>query len=206
MSKRVAIVTGGSSGIGAAVVDRLRGQNVVVHVLDRRSSPPAYTVDVADEGACFQVVNEIGPVDILVNSAGIPGVTAPCWELPSGEFEQVVQVNLVGTYNMCRAVLPAMLKAGWGRIVTIASVAGKEGNRNAVPYSASKAGVIGLTKALAKEVPTRGILVNCVTPAVIDTPLLGQVAPEHLQYMVEKIPMNRLGRADEVAALVVWLC
>ena len=118
----------------------------------------------------------------------------------------MLAVNLMGTYYMCRAVLPGMVARGWGRIVNVASIAGKEGNPNAVPYSASKAGVIGLTKAIAKEVATSGVLVNCVTPAVIQTPLPGQVSSEHLQYMVSKIPMNRVGQPEEVAALISWLC
>ena len=203
---RTAAVTGGASGIGAAVVSRLRADGLRVIVLDATEGSGVIRVDVTDEGACRRAIATIGDVDVLVNSAGVAGQSAPSWELPDGEFERVLAVNLMGTYYMCRAVLPQMVARGWGRIVNVASVAGKEGNPNAVPYSASKAGVIGLTKAIAKEVATSGVLANCVTPAVIETPLLGQVSKEHIQYMVSKIPMNRVGQPHEVAALIAWLC
>ena len=202
---RSAIVTGGASGIGAAIARRLRSAGVEVHALDVTSAPDTMQVDVTDEEACRRAVAQSGPLDILVNSAGIAGQNAPSWKLPDGEFERVIAVNLIGTYYMCRAVMPGMVARGWGRIVNIASIAGKEGNPNASAYSASKAGVIGLTKSLAKEVADTGVLVNCVTPAVIDTPMLGQVSDEHLKYMLSKIPMGRLGQPDEVAALVCWL-
>jgi NAD(P)-dependent dehydrogenase (short-subunit alcohol dehydrogenase family) len=203
---RSAIVTGGASGIGAAIARRLRSAGVEVHVLDVTSTPDTLLVDVTNEEACRRAVAQSGPLDILVNSAGIAGQNAPSWKLPDGEFEKVIAVNLIGTYYMCRAVLPGMVARGWGRIVNIASIAGKEGNPNASAYSASKAGVIGLTKSLAKEVADTGVLVNCVTPAVIQTPILDQVSDEHLKYMVSKIPMGRVGQPDEVAALVSWLC
>jgi NAD(P)-dependent dehydrogenase (short-subunit alcohol dehydrogenase family) len=203
---RSAIVTGGASGIGAAIARRLRSAGVEVHVLDVTSAPDTLQVDVTNEEACRRAVAQSGPLDILVNSAGIAGQNAPSWKLPDGEFEKVIAVNLIGTYYMCRAVLPGMVARGWGRIVNIASIAGKEGNPNASAYSASKAGVIGLTKSLAKEVADTGVLVNCVTPAVIQTPILDQVSDEHLKYMVSKIPMGRVGQPDEVAALVSWLC
>jgi 3-oxoacyl-[acyl-carrier protein] reductase len=205
-TQRTAIVTGGSSGIGKAVVERLRADGHTVVVFDVTDSRDAVRVDVTDEKACREAVRRIGRVDILVNSAGINGTNAPTWEQPEGDFERVITVNLVGTYYMCRAVLPGMLENGWGRIVNVSSIAGKEGNPNAVAYSSSKAGVIALTKSVAKETATTGILVNCVTPAVIDTPLLGQVSHEHLNYMVSKIPMGRVGQAGEVAALIAWLC
>jgi NAD(P)-dependent dehydrogenase (short-subunit alcohol dehydrogenase family) len=203
---RSAIVTGGASGIGAAIARRLRSAGVEVHALDITASPDTIQVDVTDEEACRRAVSGSEPVDILVNSAGIAGQNAPSWKLPDGEFERVIAVNLIGTYYMCRAVIPGMVARGWGRIVNIASIAGKEGNPNASAYSASKAGVIGLTKSLAKEVADTGVLVNCITPAVIETPMLGQVSDEHLKYMVSKIPMGRVGQPDEVAALVAWLC
>ena len=204
--RRTAVVTGGASGIGAAVVRRLRASDIQAIVFDTSDGPEITRVDVTDEDACRRAIAGITQVDLLINSAGVAGRNAPSWELPDGEFERVLAVNLMGTYYMCRAVLPGMVARGWGRIVNVASIAGKEGNPNAVPYSASKAGVIGLTKAIAKEVATSGVLVNCVTPAVIQTPLLGQVSNEHLQYMVSKIPMNRVGQPDEVAALISWLC
>ena len=188
------------------MVRRLRASDIQAIVFDTTEAPGTTRVDVTDEDACRRAIAGIPQVDLLINSAGVAGRNAPSWELPHGEFERVLAVNLMGTYYMCRAVLPGMVARGWGRIVNVASIAGKEGNPNAVPYSASKAGVIGLTKAIAKEVATSGVLVNCVTPAVIQTPLLGQVSDEHLQYMVSKIPMNRVGQPDEVAALISWLC
>ena len=188
------------------MVRRLRASDIQAIVFDTTEGPGITRVDVTDESACRRAVAGIPQVDLLINSAGVAGRNAPSWELPDGEFERVLGVNLMGTYYMCRAVLPGMVARGWGRIVNVASIAGKEGNPNAVPYSASKAGVIGLTKAIAKEVATTGVLVNCVTPAVIQTPLLGQVSSEHLQYMVSKIPMNRVGQPEEVAALISWLC
>jgi 3-oxoacyl-[acyl-carrier protein] reductase len=184
----------------------LRAHDIQAIVFDTAEHPGVTRVDVTDEHAYRRAIADIPQVDLLINSAGVAGRNAPSWELPDGEFERVLAVNLMGTYYMCRAVLPGMVARGWGRIVNVASIAGKEGNPNAVPYSASKAGVIGLTKAIAKEVATSGVLVNCVTPAVIRTPLLGQVSNEHLQYMVSKIPMNRVGQPDEVAALISWLC
>lgn len=204
--RRSAVVTGGASGIGAAVGSRLSGAGVRVKSFDVAPSPTSERLDVADEEACRRAVAESEPIDILVNCAGVAGQNAPSWKLPDGEFERVVAINLAGTYYMCRAVIPGMVSRGWGRIVNIASIAGKEGNPNAAAYSASKAGVIGLTKSLAKEVAGTGVLVNCVTPAVIATPMLEQVSEEHLRYMVSKIPMGRVGQPDEVAALVLWLC
>jgi NAD(P)-dependent dehydrogenase (short-subunit alcohol dehydrogenase family) len=204
--QRTAVVTGGASGIGAAVVERLRSAGLRVVVFDLEPGADDQRVDVRSWEQCRKAVTAAGDVDVLVNSAGVGGVNAPSWELPDGEFENVVAVNLVGTYYMCRAVLPGMTARGWGRVVNIASIAGKEGNPNAAAYSASKAGVIGLTKSIAKECATLGVLVNCVTPAVIETPLLRQASQSHIEYMASKIPMGRIGRPDEVAALVAWLC
>src|SRR2546423_29165 len=149
--------------------------------------------------------SRLGPVDILVNSAAIGGVNTTVGEYPVEEWRAVIDVNLTGTFLTCRAVVPGMQRRGYGRIVNIASIAGKEGNPNACAYSASKAGVIALTKSLGKELATAGICVNAVAPAVIETEMLEQSTREHIAYMVSKIPMGRLGQVDEVAALVCWL-
>jgi 2-dehydro-3-deoxy-L-rhamnonate dehydrogenase (NAD+) len=224
MTDRAVSVTGAASGIGAAIARRLAsdGWHVAAADLDEDGATRlvaeqsssgadarAYGVDVSDEASVVAAVGRIeadfGRIDALVNCAGVAGISAPSWQLPQGEWERVMAVNLNGTYYCCRAVVPRLLGAGWGRIVNIASIAGKEGNPNAAPYSASKAGVIGLTKSLAKEVATRGVLVNCITPAVIATPILAQLTQEHIDYMTARIPMGRVGQPEEVAALVAWL-
>ena len=150
-------------------------------------------------------LRERGKIDILVNNAGITGGNAPLWELAPEVWRRVVEVNLVAPYLTCRAVVPHMVRAGYGRIVNIASIAGKEGNPNASHYSASKAGLIALTKSLAKELAATGVLVNCVTPAAAKTELFAQMKQEHIDYMLSKIPMNRFVEVDEIAALVAWL-
>ncbi len=221
---RVAIVTGGASGIGEAIARQLHGNGHEVVVADVRHSAAAVLaetlrrtgarasaveVDVSSEASVRRMVAEAidrhGHVDIIVNNAGIAGRSAPSWELPDGEWEKVIAIDLSSVYYGCRAVIPHMVERRWGRIVNIASIAGKEGNPNAVPYSAAKAGVIGITKAIAKEVATTGVLVNAVTPAVIDTPILDQVSEAHRAYMISRIPMGRTGSPTEVAALVAWL-
>jgi 3-oxoacyl-[acyl-carrier protein] reductase len=146
-----------------------------------------------------------GRVDILVNNAGIAGRSAPCWEITLEEWTQLLHIDLTGVFLGCKTVLPGMIANGYGRIVNIASIAGKEGNPNAVPYSAAKSGVLGLTKAVAKEVATKGVLVNAITPAVIETEILQQVSEEHVRYMTSRIPMGRVGQPREVAELVAWL-
>lgn len=206
MTRQNAIVTGGASGIGAAVVKRLAAEGYNVVIFDVQEGLGVVGVNVADASQCERAVQEVGDVDVLVNSAGINGANAPLWDYPEGDFERVLSVNLLGTYYMCKAVLPGMLRRRHGRIVNVASIAGKEGNPNAAAYSASKAGVIALTKSVGKETATTGIIVNCVAPAVVDTPMNAQATPEHLEYMVSRIPMGRVGRADEVAALIAWLC
>ena len=202
---RRAMVTGGESGLGAACVARLRADGVEVISVDLGGSPD-FVLDVSDTEAVNRVVAEAGPIDIVVNSAGIVGPNKPMWEVGDVEFEKTLDVNLGGTFRVCRAVIPGMVERGWGRIVNIASMAGKDGNPNLGAYSASKAGVIGLTKSLGKELATTGVLVNAIAPAVIATPLNDNTAPEVLAHITSLIPMKRVGRPEEVAALVSWLC
>ncbi len=220
---RTAIVTGGARGIGFAITERMlaSGASVAVWDVDQDALKRAATalsnkgkvftakVDVTDEHsiapAVTQLMKDAGKIDILVNNAGITGGNAPTWELSPEVWRQVINVNLVGPYLVSRAVVTHMIAAKYGRIVNIASIAGKEGNPNASHYSASKAGVIGLTKSLAKEVATSGVLVNCVTPAVAKTELFSQMTEQHINYMLSKIPMNRFVMVEEIAAMVAWL-
>jgi NAD(P)-dependent dehydrogenase (short-subunit alcohol dehydrogenase family) len=203
-TEKRAIVTGGMSGLGEACAARLRELGVNVVTLDL--APGAdYVVDVSNSAQVNEAIAAIGPVDILINSAGIIGPNKPLWEIADDEWRKTFGVNSTGIFNLCRAVVPGMVGKGWGRIVNMASIAGKEGNPNLSAYSASKAAVIGLTKALGKELATTGVLVNAIAPAVIETPMNATNTPEVLEYMVSRIPMGRLGQADEVAALVCWL-
>ncbi len=199
---RTAVVTGGMQGIGAAIVRRLRASGAEVDVWDLDGSPK---VDVADAASIAAAVKTLRKVDVLVNNAGIAGRNAPTVDYPIEEWERVLRVNLTSQFLTCRAVAPLMVKAGYGRIVNIASVAGKEGNPNAVAYSASKAGVISLTKSLGKELAQAGVLVNCVTPAAAKTAIFDQMTESHINYMLAKIPMGRFVEVDEIAALVCWL-
>jgi 2-dehydro-3-deoxy-L-rhamnonate dehydrogenase (NAD+) len=220
---RIAIVTGAARGVGLAAAHKLLACGAAVALWDvdaaaleaaagslKQGGPvhPAI-VDVTDAASIGKAVGDLmraaGKIDILVNNAGITGGNAPLWELAPDVWRRVVEVNLIGPYLVCHAVVPHMIAAGYGRIVNIASIAGKEGNPNASHYSASKAGLIGLTKSLAKELATKGVLVNCITPAAAKTEMLTQMTQEHIDYMLSKIPMNRFLAVDELAAMIAWL-
>jgi NAD(P)-dependent dehydrogenase (short-subunit alcohol dehydrogenase family) len=218
---RTAIVTGGAQGIGLAIVNRLvaSGAKVRIWDLDDRllagtlaalgSAVSGDAIDVTDpaavERATRSALEALAKIDVLVNNAGIAGPNRPTVEYPVDEWERVLRVNLTSQFLCCRAIAPHMVRQGYGRIVNVASIAGKEGNPNAVAYSASKAGVIALTKSLGKELAQRGVLVNCVTPAAAKTAIFDQMTEEHIQFMLQKIPMGRFVAVDEVAALVCWL-
>ena len=203
---RTAVVTGGSQGIGAAIAKRLRSSGAKVAIWDLDGSP---RVDVADAGAvqaaAERTVRELGKIDVLVNNAGIAGPSMPVVDYPIEQWKRVIDVDLNGPFLCCRAVVPHMVQAGYGRIVNIASIAGKEGNPNAAAYAAAKGGLIAFTKALGKELAKTGVLVNCITPAAAQTAILDQVTPEFAQYMLSKIPMGRFVKVEEIAALVCWL-
>jgi NAD(P)-dependent dehydrogenase (short-subunit alcohol dehydrogenase family) len=201
---RRAIVTGGESGLGAASAARLRADGVEVISVDLGGTPD-FVLDVSDSAAVNRVVAEIGPVDILVNSAGIVGPNKPLWEATDAEFQKTFDVNVNGVFYMSRAVIPGMIERGWGRIVSMASMAGKDGNPNLGAYSASKAAVIGMTKSLGKELATTGVIINAIAPAVIATEMNATTAPDVLAHITSLIPMKRVGRPEEVAALVSWL-
>jgi 2-dehydro-3-deoxy-L-rhamnonate dehydrogenase (NAD+) len=222
MEDQVAIVTGAARGIGLAIARRLHheGARVVLADRDRAEAQKQAEaleeralgafVDVADPASsralAAHVAEQFGQIDILVNNAGIGGLAAPTVTYPVDEWRRVLSINLDGVFYCTQAVLPFMLARRHGRIVNIASISGKEGNPNMAAYSTSKAAVIGFTKALGKELAQTGVLVNCVTPAVIATDILSQLTQEAVDYMIARIPMGRTGQADEVAALVVWLC
>jgi 3-oxoacyl-[acyl-carrier protein] reductase len=199
---RNAIVTGGVQGIGAAIVKRLRASGAKVTVWDLDGDPP---VDVSSDASIRNALKGMERVDVLVNNAGIAGMNKPTVDYPIEEWDRVLRVNLTSQFLVCRAVAPLMVKGRYGRIVNIASIAGKEGNPNAVAYSASKAGVIALTKSLGKELAKTGVLVNCVTPAAAKTAIFDQMTEEHINFMLSKIPMGRFVQTDEIASLVCWL-
>ena len=224
LTGQTALVTGGAQGIGEGIAVRLAKAGAEVAVADLaigrarevserlgREGAKAYpvTLDVSErasvEGAISEVVEKSGQVDILVNNAGIAGRAAPIWEQEDEDWSKVIAVNLTGVFLCCRAVMPHMRGRDYGRIVNIASLAGKEGNPNMVAYSASKAGVIALSKSMAKEVATNNICVNAVTPTVIRTPILNQLTEEQVEYMTSRIPRGRTGTVEEVAAVVHFL-
>jgi 2-dehydro-3-deoxy-L-rhamnonate dehydrogenase (NAD+) len=221
---RFAAVTGGAKGIGYAVAERLlqSGAGVAIWDLDsarlesakaglaKLGRTEAFLLDVTNAGQVEKVaqatIKSFGKLDILVNSAGIAGPVKKVWETTPEEWRQVIDIDLNGTFLCCRAVVPHMMANKYGRIVNIASIAGKEGNPNAGHYSAAKAGVMGLTKSLGKELATTGILVNAITPAAIRTEIFDQITQQHIDFMLSKIPMGRLGLVEEAAAMIAWLC
>jgi 3-oxoacyl-[acyl-carrier protein] reductase len=204
---RTAVVTGGLIGIGAAIVKRLEASGAKVRVWDVGAK--ADPVDVTDlkaiERATAKAMADFGRIDILVNNAGIAGMTRPVVDYPVEEWKRVIDIDLNGPFLCCRAVVPHMTKAGYGRIVNIASIAGKEGNPNAAAYAAAKGGLIAFTKALAKELAQSGVLANCITPAAAQTAILDQVTPEFAKFMLSKIPMGRFVKVEEIAAMACWL-
>jgi NAD(P)-dependent dehydrogenase (short-subunit alcohol dehydrogenase family) len=216
---RQAVITGGASGLGYAIAERLSASGAKVVIWDRdekagRSAAAALSghfvmVDVSDLAAVTHAVQAtfggVAAIDILINNAGITGPNVKLWDYPADAWKEVLAVNLDGVFNCCRAVVPHMRARNYGRIVNIASVAGKDGNPNASAYSASKAAVIALTKSLGKELADTDIRVNCVTPAAVRTPLFAQMTQSHIDYMLSKIPMGRFGEPQEIAALVTWL-
>jgi 3-oxoacyl-[acyl-carrier protein] reductase len=219
-SGRAAVVTGGASGLGLLTAQRIRQEGGRVAIWDLNPATlekakallgdvPVLCVDVGNHKEVAHAAGlsreALGQIDILVNCAGITGATVPVQEFPLESWLQVINVNLNGTFYCCREIVPLMLAHGYGRIINIASVAGKEGNPQASAYSASKAGVIGFTKSLGKELATKGILVNCITPATFESPILDQLPQSQIDYMRSRIPMGRLGLGEECAALVCWL-
>ena len=221
---QTAIVTGAAEGLGYGIAERLGSEGARVVIVDmngetaeqaskslgeRGIAAEVVIGDVGDEDTARRAAriaaDRWGRIDILVNNAGIAGHSANVWELSVEEMDRVYRTNLRGVFSFCHHVIPYMLERDYGRIVNIASIAGKEGNPKAVPYSATKAGVIGLTKSIGKELARAGVRVNCVTPAVVRTRILEQLTQEHIDYMISKIPMGRTGEVSEVAALVAWL-
>ena len=221
---QTAIVTGAAEGLGYGIAERLGSEGAGVVIVDmngetaeqaskslgeRGIAAEVVIGDVGDEDTARRAAriaaDRWGRIDILVNNAGIAGHSANVWELSVEEMDRVYRTNLRGVFSFCHHVIPYMLERDYGRIVNIASIAGKEGNPKAVPYSATKAGVIGLTKSIGKELARTGVRVNCVTPAVVRTRILEQLTQEHIDYMISKIPMGRTGEVSEVAALVAWL-
>jgi len=223
LAGRAGIVTGGARGIGYAIAERFLESGAKVTLLDRdkaaldeaaatlkaKGTVATQVADVTDEAsmqrALDAAVKAFGKVDIMVNNAGIAGKNFKVWECPAEEFRAVVEVDLIGVFIGCKVAAAHMIKNTYGRIVNVASIAGKEGNPNASHYSAAKAGVIALTKSLGKELATSGVLVNCITPAAAKTDIFKQITQQHIDYMLSKIPMNRFVEVQEIAAMVAWL-
>jgi NAD(P)-dependent dehydrogenase (short-subunit alcohol dehydrogenase family) len=219
---RTAVITGGAAGIGLAIAQRLAHSGATVTLWDRdqralaeaahliTGNPHVEALDVSVEADVMRAVEatlgKMGRIDVLVCSAGISGPNTSTWEYPVDAWKQVIDVNLTGVFLCNKHVVPHMQKRDYGRIVNIASIAGKEGNPNAVAYSASKAGVISITKSLGKELAKTGIRVNCVTPAAVKTAIFDQMTQQHIDFMLSKIPMGRFGQVEEIAAMVAWLC
>ncbi|MGW5569897.1 SDR family NAD(P)-dependent oxidoreductase [Nocardia thailandica] len=201
---KTAIVTGGASGLGAAAAKRLRANGIRVVTVDRADGADE-TLDIVDQEAVTALAERIGPVDILVNSAGVVGPNVPLVETTGEQWRHTFDVNVIGTVAMMCAFVPGMIEHGWGRVVNLASVAGKDGNPNLSVYSASKAAVIGLTKSAGKELAQTGVLINAIAPAVIASPMNETTSPEVLAHITGLIPMKRVGRAEEVAELIAWL-
>ena len=222
LKNRVAIITGGAQGFGLAISKRIieSGGKVVIWDIDENAVETALNeinsndlsfkkVDVTNfeaiEKALLETENELGKIDLFVNNAGITGMNAKVWDYPLDEWKKVIELDLNSTFYCCKAVVPHMIKNNYGRIVNIASIAGKEGNPNASAYSTAKAGVIGFTKSLGKELADKNIAVNCVTPAAAKTRIFDQMTQEHIDYMLSKIPRNRFAKVNELASLVCWL-
>ena len=219
---RIAVVTGGAQGFGLAITKRIIQSDgkVVIWDIDKEAIEKAKK-EINSDNLSFQLVNvtdfkaieasvtelekKFGKIDIFVNNAGITGMNAKVWDFPLEEWKKVIELNLNSTFYCCKAIVPHMIKNNYGRIINIASIAGKEGNPNASAYSTSKAGVIGLTKSLGKELADKNIAVNCVTPAAAKTRIFDQMTEEHINYMLSKIPRNRFAKVDELASLVCWL-
>ena len=224
LNNKVAVVTGGAQGIGLAIAERLlasgssvclwdRDENLVrktTSSLTKKGRVEMVVMDVTDlesvKNAAKETKKTFGNIDILVCNAGIAGPSLKTWEYPAEEWQQVIDIDLTGVFNCLHVVSPIMIEQKYGRIVNIASVAGKDGNPNAAPYSAAKAGVIALTKSLGKELAEYDIAVNCITPAAAKTRIFDQISENHIQYMLSKIPRNRFLKVDEAASMVAWLC
>ena len=224
LNEKVAVITGGAQGIGLAIAERMLDSGASVSLWDRdqklveetarslesRGKAEAVVVDVTDldsvKSATEKTKTSMGSIDILVCNAGIAGPTVKVWEYPPEEWQQVIDIDLTGVFHCLYTVSPVMIEQNYGRIVNVASVAGKDGNPNAAPYSAAKAGVIALTKSLGKELASYDIAVNCITPAAAKTRIFDQISQQHIDYMLSKIPRNRFLKVEEAASMVTWLC